>query len=270
MTYDAIERSAQDGRPVELYEFRRGVTTWRFTSADQDVAYALSTYKRAIIERSNIERGTELRRAGLRLSVQRDLAIAQLYIVAPPADAITLTIRQFHQGDGDAAVIWNGRIVAVSPWRDGRAEIALEPSATSLRRTGLRRLYQRQCPHVLYGAACKASAPAARFLGAAGLISGLTVDVSGTSAGGDGYYAGGILEWSGAAGTERRFIVGHAGNTLTLSTQPNGLTTGTSVSVYPGCDHSLATCHAKFNNAANFGGFPFIPTKNPYGGDPVY
>jgi hypothetical protein len=28
----------------------------------------------------------------------------------------------------------------------------------------------------------------------------------------------------------------------------------------PGCDRTLATCTNVFNNAANFGGFPFIPT----------
>jgi hypothetical protein len=31
-----------------------------------------------------------------------------------------------------------------------------------------------------------------------------------------------------------------------------------------GCDHSVSTCAARFGNLANYGGFPFIPTKNPF------
>jgi len=31
-----------------------------------------------------------------------------------------------------------------------------------------------------------------------------------------------------------------------------------------GCDHSVSTCAARFDNLANYGGFPFIPTKNPF------
>lgn len=269
MTYDAIERSAAGGRPVELFEFRRGTVVWRYTSADQDVFVDEFTYSRAIIDRSNVERGSEMNRSGLRLTVARDFPIVAMFIVSPPVDVVSLTVRQYHEGDGATVVIWNGRILAVTPWVNGRAEIALEPAATSMRRTGLRRVYQRQCPHVLYGARCGAVSNAFRLVAAAGLISGLDVTVAGTGVG-DGYYAGGFLQWTTAEGLERRFIVGHTGTTLSLSTPPTGLSTGTAIEVFPGCDHSLATCDAKFGNATNYGGTPFIPTKNPFGSAPIY
>jgi hypothetical protein len=51
---------------------------------------------------------------------------------------------------------------------------------------------------------------------------------------------------------------------------PQGLAAGTTVTLFPGCDHTLATCSGKFSNTANYGGFPFMPTKNPFGGDPIY
>jgi hypothetical protein len=43
------------------------------------------------------------------------------------------------------------------------------------------------------------------------------------------------------------------------------------VTLYPGCDHTLgaAGC-AKFANTDNFGGTPFIPNKNPFGGTAIY
>lgn len=37
---------------------------------------------------------------------------------------------------------------------------------------------------------------------------------------------------------------------------------GFTATLYPGCDKTLATCEAKFNNRARFRGFPFIPNPD--------
>ena len=37
----------------------------------------------------------------------------------------------------------------------------------------------------------------------------------------------------------------------------------------PGCDLRAATCAAKFGNLPNFGGFPEIPGRNPFGGGSI-
>ena len=34
---------------------------------------------------------------------------------------------------------------------------------------------------------------------------------------------------------------------------------GDTFTVYYGCDHTPGTCQSKFNNLANFRGFPYIP-----------
>jgi uncharacterized phage protein (TIGR02218 family) len=36
-------------------------------------------------------------------------------------------------------------------------------------------------------------------------------------------------------------------------------TAGDSFVVYKGCDKSMTTCQSRFNNLANFRGFPFVP-----------
>ena len=41
-------------------------------------------------------------------------------------------------------------------------------------------------------------------------------------------------------------------------------TLGQTVDVFAGCDHSLAICESKFANVINYGGFPFVPIKNPF------
>src|SRR3546814_2715916 len=54
---------------------------------------------------------------------------------------------------------------------------------------------------------------------------------------------------------------------FTLITQFEDEGAGTAISLYPGCDHRRMTCKDKFNNILNYGGFDWIPTKNPMGGD---
>lgn len=271
MTYDSRERSADQARPVELYEFRRDALAWRYTTADRDYVYALQTFKRAAIRRSNIEQGSELNRSNMRLTMAPDIEILEQYRAGPTTDPVTLTLRQLHEGDGEAAVIWTGRIVSVAPWRNGQAEMVLEPVYTSLRRNGLRRTYQRQCPHVLYGGACGVNPAAFRVTGVAVDVTGTVVQVAEAGTFAAGYFDGGWLEWEVAPSIfERRLIIAHSGTALTLSTQPIGLVIGTAARFYPGCDHTVAACDGKFSNAANYGGMPYIPQKNPYGSDPLY
>lgn len=64
-------------------------------------------------------------------------------------------------------------------------------------------------------------------------------------------------------------IVGHAGANLTLMAPLPGLAAGMSAKLYAGCDRSLSVCGSRFDNVVNFGGFPWIPLKNPFSGDAI-
>lgn len=270
MTYDAIERSAALARPVEIYTFARGTLAWRFTSADRDVEVASLVYQKAVIRRPNIQQGSELNRSAIKLQVARDFPIAALYQAGIPADTITLRIQQYHEGDGELVGIWGGRVLNCARVPGG-AEIACEPVFTSVRQLGLRRRYQRQCPHVLYGSSCKVVANSYKLTTTVDAVSGLSVNAAALAGEADGWWEGGWLQWEIATGVyERRFIFAHTGATVQLTTQPLGLIAGMTVDFFPGCDHTLVTCGSKFGNTPNYGGFPDIPTKNPFGSDPVY
>lgn len=41
------------------------------------------------------------------------------------------------------------------------------------------------------------------------------------------------------------------------------LATGQTITAYAGCRHTLGDCVSKFANGANYGGFPYIPNRNP-------
>lgn len=271
MTYDARERSRIDGRPVELYTYARGTSLQRFTSADRDQVVGGDTYAAHVIRRNNIEQGSEMNRSALKLTVPRDFPIAELYRVAPPTDVVAVTLRRFHAGDGELATLWTGRVVNVAWSDDGaQATITHEPIYTSLRRTGLRRVYGRFCPHVLYGPACRVNPAAFVVPGTVTEVGPATVKAAAWAAYPAGHFDGGFIEWAQAGGIERRFIVAHNGDTLTLDRRALGLEVGAVAPAYPGCEHTLAVCRDKFDNVPNYGGQPFIPQKNPFSGDPVY
>lgn len=270
MTFDARETSADAGRPVELYTFGRDYQRWRYTSADRTVVADSQTFTARTITRSAIDVSAEKARSGIKITGPRDLEVAELFRVSPPTLAITCIVQQYHDGDGALATIWTGRIAGVE-FAGPAALITCEPTFTALRRIGLRRLYQRQCPHVLYGQACRVNREAFRTDGLVESVAGLVVNVAAADGQPDGTFAGGYLEWDVALGIpERRFILDHTGAGLTVSSLPYGLVGGTAVRLYPGCDHTLDTCTDKFSNTPNYGGFPYFPTKNPFGGDPIF
>ncbi|WP_119352945.1 phage BR0599 family protein [Azohydromonas sediminis] len=269
MTLDARERSTQDGSPVELYEFRRGNTAWRYTSAAQSQLHLGSEYMPLPMRRSSLERSAELGRSGLRVSMPRDAQVAAAFISAPPADVTLLTIYRRHRDDTETLAVWIGRVLNAE-WRGSEVELNCEPSYTSLQRTGLRRMYQRTCTHVLYGTDCKVSAVAFRVSGSVSEVDGNDISVAAAASFSAGHFAGGYATWQSGLVTEKRMITAHDAEWLTLSAAPAGLFVGAPVMLYPGCDHSLATCATKFANTDNFGGFPFIPTKNPFGSNPIY
>jgi hypothetical protein len=63
-------------------------------------------------------------------------------------------------------------------------------------------------------------------------------------------------------GVDRRLILSSSGDVLTLLLPFTSSPLGSTVIVFAGCDHTIATCKSKFNNVVNYGGFAFVPTKN--------
>lgn len=271
MTYAAQETSVQAGAPVELYLFARGPRAWRFTSAEVSVLFASEVWTSTPISRTDIESTQERVRNDLRVTVPRNNPVAALYVSNPPTDKVTLTVYRYHRGDVDAEAVvsWMG-VVSSCGFAGARATINAE-AISSAQGNGLRRLYQKPCPHPLYSPAPQCGLNKDDFAEnvEVGAISGLVLTVDGL---GSGTYAGGFVERIDDDGnTDRRFIRSAAGNALTLVTPFDDLAVNDYVIVYPGCDHTMLTCQDEFNNLPNHGGLsPYSPTKNPFGGAPLY
>lgn len=272
MTFAAHETSIQSGAPIELYEFTVGPTRYRYTSAPDDYEFQTKIFEAVQIIRGAIEESGEIPKTVLTVNVPRDAAIADEFRVAPPSEVIVLDLYRMHYDDAnlERVLFWTGRVLNCE-WKGPTAELTCESFYTALRRAGLRRLYQRQCPHVLFGAACGLQDTAWKTPIVLTSASGTTVVGADFALQPDGYYSGGMLEFEASPGRfDRRAIREHVGDTITMTHPIVDLGPGATVDAWPGCDHTIGTCSTKFSNILNYGGFPYVPKKNPFSGTNVY
>lgn len=273
MSYPDLDTSEADARPVELYYFSRGATPsepapeeWRFTSAqyDFDTEFLLypfgGIYASRSIRRNEVAQSSERGRNTLQLTVPRDFEIVEEFRRVPVPGAIGLTLMQVHQRDFDYQFVqlWSGRVLSAQ-WDNASAQLSCEPTSASLERNGLRRLYSRTCTHALYDGLCRVVPQP---------VSMLVSDQAGTRLLLDGAallpdeFAGGWVE-AAADGGRKTMIVNHTDTEATLI-HPVEFEHGEAVLLYRGCDKSVAVCEGRFDNLPNYGGFPFIPDKNPF------
>lgn len=270
MTFEAREESIQQGAPIELYDFVVYGVHHYFTTAGEDITIGPVTYRAEPIARSEIEETDELPRNNLTLTVPRDFEMLSFYDAVPPSEVILLAIGRHHRDDSEVQPWWNGRVTnGVRLGASG--QLFCESVYSSLKHAGLRRLYSRRCPHVLYGLACGAQDTLHRVLVTVGAVAGIEIDAIALAAFADGRFAGGFIEWEAIAGQkEIRGIKTHVGSRLTVTHQIPGLAALEQIFVYKGCKHDLADCNSEFANTANYGGFPFVPLKNPMGQNSVF
>jgi uncharacterized phage protein (TIGR02218 family) len=270
MTYDAREKSVYGGEPIEIYKFdREGVSTWYYTSADMDMTVGGNLYRAAAIKRNDIEGSQDVQRAALKITMPADADFPMQFVALPPTDRIMVEVRRYHFLDSDISFLWIGRVVNVEH-AEFKAIVLCESVVASLRRPTLRRVYQTTCPHLLYGDECTLSKAGWSDTVTLEGASGVTLVSSAFAAMGNGYYTGGIVEIVVSGNVNRAFITFHSDVTITTSLPLQGAVVGLSVTVCPGCNHSLDACVGKFNNSSNYGGFPYMPTKNPMSGVPIF
>lgn len=240
---------------IELYEFATTAATYRYTSASEDVSAWGVTFTAVPISRGELVGTDDLNQAKLDITSMRDLP----YVTAAMANREHGTVTVYvWDGDDEAwETAWKGRVVSIA-LSGAEATIATESILTAARRLGFYGKYQLLCRHVLYGTDCGLDRDTYDFAGTVDGLSGNDVTVTGLNGEADGYYTCGYARF-GALGYG--FITAHAGNVITLFAPVVGLAIGESATVYAGCDRLFATCRDKFSNAANFGGFPWLPQK---------
>lgn len=264
MTYQSKESSIDSGEPIELYEFVRGVETYRFNSGVEDIISGPFVYTGSPIKRTRARQAEDPHKDSIKITWPRGDLFARDYIATVFEKVTTVTIKRVHRGVSvnEFRVVWKGRVQNTDVSGE-QITMECESVFTSLMRLGLRSQFESVCRHALYSAQCRANMPAQRvdaevsthsYQTTITMVAGV-IDIYE-----DGFFRGGILEYGGL----RRFITRHNGNTLVLSRRFSPIVIGAQVAVYPGCGKTMQICQAKFNNIDNFGGFPWIPGIDPF------
>ena len=256
---------------IFLFEFQRDGNVWRKTNAPSDVVYLTNTFEAATIGSGNLEQTTEQSKSNLEVKLDIYDAFSQEFLGGFNDSIMTLTL--FVQSDEGTVVGWKGRLSEILP-KDPNLVLRFESIFTSLKRPGLRARYQKTCRHLLYGRGCNLDPETFA-------VSGLLVDLNKTvlqiaeaALQPNGYYLGGMVKMPN---NELAYIISHSGEFLTIQRENETLsadfeTSGPStitINIYPGCDRLRQTCNTKFANLDNYGGFPWIPTRNPMDGSKI-
>jgi uncharacterized phage protein (TIGR02218 family) len=262
--------------PVELYRIVIDATTWTWTSGDTALDYGGETYTPIAIKRSNLEQGTEINRANIKLLLPRTNPVAARYLATVPDFPASVTI--FRDEGSGVATYWKGRIAGAS---GSNSEVTLdcESAFTSLRRTGLRARYQIDCRHALYSRGCNLNLDDWGTVAVLEAMTGTVLTIPEAASEPDGWYLGGIVK---ADNGVMRWVTEHVGDQVTIFLPFDGVEGalansgygnnygnyygGYGVTMYPGCDRTTETCDSKFSNLLNHGGFPWIPSRNPFDG----
>ena len=176
-------------------------------------------------------------------SVQRD-RVFMTALGQPPIGGVTL---------------FKGRVSTVDSVGRTSATITVASDLVVLDYDMPRNLYAPTCLHTLYDSGCGVPHGTFAANGAAG--TGSTASVI-AFAGALASHAQGSLAFTSGVNANLRATVKSvvAGASLTLMYPlPAAPAAGDAFTVYAGCDHTPATCAARFANLARFRGFPYVP-----------
>lgn len=124
------------------------------------------------------------------------------------------------------------------------------------------RVYQRTCDAVFGDGRCKFNKASVTYTGTVvSAASPRSIEFSGISALDDDYFSRGVLTWlTGPNAGVAYDIKVHAGDVIELWTPCTETPqVGDTASITAGCLQTAEVCKTKFNNLANFQGFPHMP-----------
>ena len=99
MTFEAQETSRESGSVLELYTFKFGLTTFRFTSFQRSVVWQGFSYTQTNISRSNTGASIEDVAGQVTITLPIDNDVPQLFIRNVPGKVGTVTIQRAHIND---------------------------------------------------------------------------------------------------------------------------------------------------------------------------
>lgn len=266
MGYAADEVSVRGGKPNELYKFEGTYSTYCYTSGPQQIRYpdeeGGDIYIPIAIQRSAIQAGTQeddKLDMTITIAVTHQLVTDYGFQDTPPS--LQLTVFRYHTID-DVIPYWYGPVDNIKV-TGGKASIrSYSKLGAALAQAFPNVYYQSPCNHTLYDSRCgvnygdhSAEFEVEDVNGRAILLTSMDPDLDTQLVGGEVVLASG----------ERRMISQQLGPLVTVNFPFYGLQVGDTITLAKGCNLAYrGDCKTKFANQLHFGGFPFIPTDNPF------
>ena len=263
MTYQSDEVGLTTGRPIELYKFTGTYTNYFMTSYSEEITSGGQLYTPEPISRNKLKVATqEKTEASLEITMPFDHPLIQSYAYENAPPDLTCEIIRVHDTDHeDSVTLWKGKVTSF--FVEGQTAKIRVPSLFSYMLEGNAPAprFQAPCNHILFDSRCGIAPSAHQHTTTVDSVVGRIIGLT-TSSFSDGEAIAGVAV--NVAG-EQRMIISNVGTTFTLSYPFATLSPGDSITVRKGCDHALqGHCINRFNNAANFGGFPLVPDRNPF------
>jgi len=249
-----------------------GGGTLRYTNYDTPLVVGGQTFSAAgaILERESVRlvRGVEVDKLTLTIYANQTHTVGGLPMMQAVHSgkfdgASILLQRLFMPTPGDTSIdpliLFKGRVSETSSSRS-RATLTVASDLELLNSPFPRTVYQAGCTNTLFDAACALTKTA--FGVGSSILSGSTqTQLNCGLVQANGYFNLGTVSFaSGPNAGITRTIKSYTTGVLQLSYPlPYVPVIGNSFTAYPGCDKTKTMCATKFNNLANFKGFPFIP-----------
>jgi uncharacterized phage protein (TIGR02218 family) len=158
-----------------------------------------------------------------------------------------------------SVLLFKGRLGVIDEIGRTSAKLTVNSDLVLLDIDMPRNVYQPTCLHTLYDSGC---ALVKNAFGTGGTVGTGSTASTINWAGANGNFQQGSITFTSGVNAGVTATVGSvaAGASLTLlyplESPPAA---GDGFTVYYGCDHTPGTCQSKFNNLANFRGFPYVP-----------
>lgn len=253
---------------IDLFKFVESNSgkVYRLTNSNKSAFIGEEEYLPAAITRSAIEQTEELNKTTQEIVLPISNAMARRWTFNGMENTVSLVM--FSQKGDETKVIWRGNLSIVKP---ESSSITLEfiDMYFRLQRKGMGATFTRNCRHSLYSSQCGVIQNLRGISGMASTEDGQTISIPETSSFKTGFFSGGILQTSDGS---MHTVSSSQHGIVYLMTKSNLLLDefeDKEVKIFPGCNKTTSDCKEKFNNLANFGGFPWIPTKDIYDGTPI-
>jgi len=259
MAYEDYETSQAEGQPVELYLLVLGTDIWRMhNSIDETITAGGEDYFPTRISRGSLKTGEE----AMDIMLPSSHGFPANFTTVAPGQLATLTIFRYHRADpSDVQVRYKGVVRTVSFTKQGYgATIHVIPLTATFDKMIPDMTYQAGCNHVLFDPKCQVVRASFDYLGTPSAAVSNTLTVPGlTASKGDGWATSGYVAYGSF---DFRLVLNQSMDVLTLVLPFYDNVVGESVHVYAGCAHDIGICASKFSNEINYGGCPYVPTKD--------